>query len=66
MSFQEFFRDWKDATKELSDSEKGRLMSALVAVSNGEDVVVSGNEKFVFPLYSARLKEAKADKERTV
>ena len=66
MSFQEFFRDWKDATKELSDSEKGRLMSALVAVSNGEDVVVSGNEKFVFPLYSARLKEVKADKERTV
>ena len=66
MTVQEFFRDWKDATRELSDSEKGRLISALVAVSNGEAVTVSGNEKFVFPLYSARLKEEKTDKERIV
>lgn len=66
MSIQEFFRDWKEATCELSDSEKGRLMSALVAVFNGEEVVVSGNEKFVFPLYSARLREEKSDKERIV
>lgn len=64
MNIQEFFRDWKEATRELSDSEKGRLVSALVAVSNGENVVVSGNEKFVFPLYSARIKEEKLDKER--
>ena len=57
MTIKEFFKDWKDATRELSDSEKGRLVNALVAESNGEAVVVSGNEKFVFPLFSARLKE---------
>ena len=66
MTVKEFFRDWKEATRELSDSEKGRLVSALVAVSNGENVVVSGNEKFVFPLFSARIKEEMTDKERTV
>ena len=59
MDIKEFFRDWKEATRELSDSEKGRLMGALVASFNGEDVVLSGNEKFVFPLYSARLKAEK-------
>ena len=66
MTFQEFFSDWEDATRELSDSEKGRLMSALVAVAHGEEVAVSGNEKFVFPLYSARIKRAKTDRERIV
>ena len=65
MTIKEFFRDWMDATKELSDSEKGRLMTALVADSNGESVVMNGNEKFVFPLYSARLREEKK-KERAV
>ena len=66
MTVKEFFRDWMEATRELSDSEKGRLMSALVAEFKGEQVVVSGNEKFVFPLYSARLRETKTDRERTV
>lgn len=61
MSVKEFFRDWGTATKELSDSEKGRLMSALVAEANGEDVAVSGNERFVFPIFSARLKEEKEE-----
>lgn len=65
MDIKEFFRDWKEATRELSESEKGRLMSALVASSNGEDVVLSGNEKFVFPLVSAHLKEEKVE-ERSV
>ena len=65
MDIKDFFRDWTEATRELSDSEKGRLMSALVSSSNGEDVVLSGNERFVFPLYSARLKEEK-NSERSV
>ena len=64
MSVKEFFRDWETATRELSDSEKGRLMSAIVAEFNGKSVTVSGNERFVLPLFSARLKEEKRE-ERT-
>ena len=66
MNLSEFFRDWKDATKELSDSEKGRLVTAIIAEAIGDSVKVSGNEKFVFPLYKARLEQEKMMKERAV
>lgn len=66
MSIKDFFTDWKDATKELSESERMRLAMAIVAEATGDSVELRGNEKYVFPLYSARLKNEKVDKERIV
>ena len=66
MSIKDFFTDWNDATKELSESEKSRLAMAIVTEAVGGEVELRGNEKYVFPLYSARLKNEKVDKERTV
>ena len=66
MSIKDFFTDWNDATKELSESEKSRLAMAIVTEAVGGQVDLKGNEKYVFPLYSARLKSEKVDGERTV
>ena len=66
MSIKDFFNDWNDATKELSESEKSRLAMAIVTEAIGGKADVKGNEKYVFPLYSARLKNEKVDSERTV
>lgn len=67
MSLKEFFKDWNDATKELSDSEKGRLASAIIAESIGTaHAQITGNEKYVYPLYKARLEKEKMNSERTV
>lgn len=60
MNLKDFFRDWIDATKELSDSEKGRLATAIIAESIGEKkCALTGNEKYIYPLYSARLQQEK-------
>ena len=66
MSIKDFFTDWNDATKELSESEKSRLAMAIVTEATGGKAEVRGNEKYVFPIYSARLKNEKIDTERTV
>ena len=66
MNIKDFFTDWKDATKELSESEKSRLAMAIVTEAIGGQVELKGNEKYVFPLYSARLKHEKVDNERIV
>ena len=66
MTIKDFFTDWNDATKELSESEKSRLAMAIVSEATGSNVELKGNEKYVFPLYSARLKNEKVDRERTV
>ena len=63
MTVKEFFKDWENATIELSDSEKGRLMNAVVALANGEEVTVNGNEKFVLPLFMSRFKEENEEEE---
>ena len=66
MNIKDFFKDWKDATKELSESEKSRLAMAIVTEAIGGTAELRGNEKYVFPIYSARLKSEKVDKEGTV
>lgn len=67
MSLKEFFRDWNDATRNLSDSEKGRLASAIIAESIGSSkVAITGNEKYVYPLYKARLEQEKNGQGRNV
>lgn len=66
MNVKDFFTDWNDATKELSESERCRLAMAIVTEATGGTVELRGNEKYVFPLYSARLKNEKIDKEGTV
>ena len=62
MSVKEFFENWEHATSELSYSEKGRLMCALVAELKGESVALSGNEKFVFPLFASFIKDEKEER----
>lgn len=59
--------DWIEATQELNDQEKGRLIDAIVAYDNGGDWQdrIKGNERYVFPGYRARLdryKKANAGK----
>lgn len=67
MDIKEFFKDWNEATKELSDSEKGRLATAIIADSIGTTKsTLTGNEKYIYPLYSARLQSEKNDAERMV
>ena len=67
MDIKDFFRDWAEATIELSDSEKGRLATAIIADSIGEkSSILTGNERYIYPLYSARLKNENADRERAV
>ena len=66
MRVKDFFNDWNDATKELSESEKSRLAMAIVTEATGGCVDLKGNEKYVFPLYSARLKSEKVDTGRAV
>lgn len=45
------FLDWIETTEGLSDSEKGRLIDALVLYARGEDWqdLIKGNERFAFP-----------------
>ena len=66
MSVKEFFRDWNSATRELSEAEKNRLARAIIAKSNGDEVNVVGNEKYVFSLYADRLDSEKEEVERAV
>lgn len=49
--------DWSAVTQELQPDEKGRLIDAIVAYDNGEDwrSIITGNERFVFPSYKARI-----------
>ena len=44
------FLDWIDTTEGLSESEKGRLIDALVLYARGEDWkdLIKGNERFAF------------------
>lgn len=66
MSVKDFFTDWKDTTKNLSESEKMRLAYAIVERATGEEAVIRGNEKYIFPLYEARIENEKINSERTV
>lgn len=49
------FFDWDESTSELTLEEKGRLIDSLIAYAQGKDYTISGNERFVFPLFRLQI-----------
>lgn len=47
--------DWITATKALTYEEKGRLIDGMIAYACGMEYTLTGNEKFVFPVFQAQL-----------
>lgn len=43
-----YFKDWERYTANLSASEKGRLVVALLSYAKGEPYIISENERFAF------------------
>ena len=52
------FLDWEETTQDLTDAERGRLISALVAFARGEDGEgrLQGNERFVYRFMKGQVK----------
>lgn len=60
------FFDWPEATRELNDQEKGRLIDAIVVYARGDgdwQDRIKGNERYVFPMFQAQIDRASAQKE---
>ena len=59
------YYDWPEATSELADAEKGRLMDAIILYARGGDWQsrVQGVERFVLPTFMAQIDRAKASQE---
>ena len=52
MSFLKVYYDFEERTEGLSDSEKGRLLLAMLRyASTKQTQLLSGNERFVFPSF---------------
>lgn len=50
------YHSYLDAIQALGDAERGRLMTAMLEYSlTGAAVELSGNEKFVWPLFKAQI-----------
>lgn len=66
MDVVQFFNLWETVTIALSDAERGRLITALVAMSHHEDVhdIMTGREKNAFPYLQTIIE--KATNERAV
>lgn len=66
MDVVQFFNLWETATIALSDAERGRLITALVATSHNEgtDAIMTGREKNAFPYLKTIIE--KATNERNV
>lgn len=67
MHYIKVWLDWREATRSLKDAEKGRLIDAIVAYTNGEDAdeLLTGNERFVFPIFQLQIDRDRAKLERT-
>lgn len=56
MTYIKCYVDWLDAIEPLTDEERGRLFTALLAyVRRGEVLPLPGNERFLFPMMRAKL-----------
>lgn len=68
-SYVPVFFDWPEATGELNDQEKGRLIDAVVLYARGggdwKDRI-KGNERFVFPLFKAQVDRSREMREARV
>ena len=55
------FYDWIEATQELNDQEKGRLIDAVVLYARGGDWQdrIKGNERYAFPVFQLQVDRAK-------
>ena len=55
------FFDWIEATQELNDQEKGRLIDAIVLYARGGDWQdrIKGNERYAFPVFRLQVDRAK-------
>lgn len=53
--FIKLFYDWPESTCELTHEEKGCLIDAMIAYARGEAVTLTGNERFVFPVFKAQI-----------
>ena len=55
------FFDWIEATQELNDQEKGRLIDAVVLYARGGDWQdrIKGNERYAFPVFRLQVDRAK-------
>ena len=56
------FYDWIEATQELNDQEKGRLIDAIVLYGRGGDWQdrIKGNERYAFPVFRLQVDRAKS------
>ena len=58
MNEHEFFNEWQRLTVALKESEKGRLIDAIVNYAIfGKTTVLTGNEGTIFPIFQNLLKE---------
>lgn len=55
LRYIKLYYDWREATRELSKEEKGNLIDAMIAYASGEEFSVSGNERFVFPVFQSQI-----------
>lgn len=55
LCYIKLFYDWLEVTAELTFEEKGRLIDALVAYARGEERRLTGNERFVFPMFRSQI-----------
>jgi hypothetical protein len=55
------FYDWIEATQELNDQEKGRLIDAVVLYARGGNWQdrIKGNERYAFPVFQLQVDRAK-------
>ena len=55
------FYDWIEATQELNDQEKGRLIDAVVLYARGGDWQdrIKGNERYAFSVFMLQVDRAK-------
>lgn len=56
------FYDWIEATQELNDQEKGRLIDAVVLYARGGDWQdrIKGNERYAFPVFRLQVDRARS------
>lgn len=54
-SYIKLFLSWAETTAELTDSEKGSLVDAMIAYARGDPYRLTGNERFVFPVFKSQI-----------
>ena len=60
------YESWQQETAALTEAEKGRLIDNLIHyLITGEELPAEGNERIVFPLMAARIRQEQETHERT-